>query len=139
SLRAAEAALRRQADCQPQLRHRADECLEPRQHRMPTRALAPLRRSFGLIGANVKAPTNSELMINPRRRSALDSDAILLQCMSPLRHADVIRRRFPCSPEKYFGEVRLQRFGIGRLTAEADVAVGTDHIQTFPPSSIAVV
>jgi hypothetical protein len=32
--------------------------------------------------------------------------------------------------EKYLGEVRLQRFGIGRLTAEADIAVGTDHIQT---------
>src|SRR5262249_18739440 len=35
-------------------------------------------------------------------------------------------------------EVRLQRFGIGRLTAEADIAVGTDHIQTCIPSSIAV-
>src|SRR5215813_13201282 len=83
-----------------------------------------------IIRANVKAPTNSELMINPRRQSALDIDAILLQCMSPLRHGDMIRRRFPRSPEKYFGEVRLQRFGIGSLTAEADIAVGTDHIQT---------
>jgi hypothetical protein len=41
--------------------------------------------------------------------------------------------------EKYLGEVRLQRFGIGRLTAEADIAVGTDHIQTCTSSSIAVV
>jgi hypothetical protein len=50
-----------------------------------------------------------------------------------------MRRRF-CSPlEKYFAEVRLQRFGIGRLTTEADIAVGTDHIQTCTPSSIAVV
>jgi hypothetical protein len=40
---------------------------------------------------------------------------------------------------KYLGEVRLQRFRIGRLTAEADIAVGTDHIQTCTPSSIAVV
>src|SRR5262249_14823744 len=38
--------------------------------------------------------------------------------------------------EKYLGEVRLQRFGIGGLTAEADIAVGTDHIQTCTPSSI---
>jgi hypothetical protein len=41
--------------------------------------------------------------------------------------------------EKYLGEVRPQPFGIGRLTAEADIAVGTDHIQTCTPSSIAVV
>jgi hypothetical protein len=41
--------------------------------------------------------------------------------------------------KKYLGEVRLQRFGIGRLTAEADIAVGTDHIQTCTSSSIAVV
>ena len=26
------------------------------------------------------------------------------------------------------GEVRLQRFGIGRLATEADIAVGTDHM-----------
>ena len=41
--------------------------------------------------------------------------------------------------EKYWGEVRLKRFGIGRLTAEADIAVGTHHIQTWTLSSIAVV
>src|SRR5262249_23078914 len=51
----------------------------------------------------------------------------------------VIRRRFLSSLVKYLGEVRLQRSGIGRLTAEADIAVGTDHIQTCIPSSIAVV
>jgi hypothetical protein len=51
----------------------------------------------------------------------------------------VIRRRFTSSLEKYLGEVRLQRFGIGRLTTEADIAVGTDYIQTGIPSSIAVV
>src|SRR6476661_57214 len=50
-----------------------------------------------------------------------------------------MRQRFPSSLEKYLGEVRLQRFGIGRLTTEADIAVGTDHIQTCIPSSIAVV
>jgi putative ABC transport system permease protein len=50
-----------------------------------------------------------------------------------------IRRRFSSSLEKYLGEVRLQRFGIGRLTTEADIAVGADHIQTCIPSSIAVV
>ena len=50
-----------------------------------------------------------------------------------------IRRRFSSSLEKYLGEVRLQRFGIGRLTAEADIAVGTHHIQTWTLSSIAVV
>ena len=58
---------------------------------------------------------------------------------APPRHPDVIRRRFPSSLEKYLGEVRLQRFGIGRLTTEADIAVGTDHIQTCIPSSITVV
>jgi hypothetical protein len=47
---------------------------------------------------------------------------------APLRHPDVILRRFPSPLEKYLGEVRLKRFGIGRLTAEADIAVGTDHI-----------
>ena len=41
--------------------------------------------------------------------------------------------------KKYLGEVRLQRFRIGRLTAEADIAVGTDHIETCTPSPIAVV
>jgi hypothetical protein len=46
---------------------------------------------------------------------------------------------FPSPLEKYLGEVRLKRFGIGRLTAEADIAVGTNHIQTCTPSSIAVV
>jgi hypothetical protein len=46
---------------------------------------------------------------------------------------------FPSSLEKYLGEVRLRRFGIGRLTTEVDIAVGTDHIQTCIPSSIAVV
>ena len=40
--------------------------------------------------------------------------------------------------EKYLAEVGLQRFGIGRLTTEADIAIGTDHIQTLTASSIAV-
>ena len=31
-----------------------------------------------------------------------------------------------------------QRFGVGRLTAEADIAVGTDHIQTGTPGAIAM-
>ena len=41
--------------------------------------------------------------------------------------------------EEYFGEVRPQRFGIGRLTAEADITVWTDHIQTCTPGAIVVV
>jgi hypothetical protein len=53
--------------------------------------------------------------------------------------AIVIRRRSPSPLEKYLGEVRLKRFEIGRLAAEADIAVGTDYIQTCTPSSIAVV
>ena len=40
--------------------------------------------------------------------------------------------------EKYMGEVRLQRFEIGRLAAEADIAVGTDHTQACTPSAIAM-
>jgi hypothetical protein len=67
---------------------------------------------------------------------------LLLQCMRPFMHLQDTGRdpaAFPSSLEKYLGEVRLQRFGIGRLTTEADIAVGTDHIQTCTPSSIAVV
>ena len=40
--------------------------------------------------------------------------------------------------EKDLAEVRRQRFAIGRLTAEADIAIGTDHIQTCTASSIAM-
>src|SRR4029450_978503 len=49
------------------------------------------------------------------------------------------KRRFSLPLEKYFGEIRPQRFGIGRLTAEADITVGADHIQTGTPRSIVVV
>jgi hypothetical protein len=53
--------------------------------------------------------------------------------------SDFARDASPPPLEKYLGEVRLKRFGIGRLAAEADIAVGTDHIQTCTASSIAVV
>src|SRR5215475_11219518 len=87
-------------------------------------------------------PQAAGILLAARRRGDRIGDAILLAVHEAV-HAALniptgIRRRF--SPlEKYLGEVRLQHFGIGRLTTEADIAVGTDHIQTCTPSSIAVV
>src|SRR5215469_15779948 len=99
------------------------------------------RRSF--LGGE---PRSTALLSSPdnceshsSKISSLRSRSPLIAVHAPPRHPDVIRRRFLSSLEKYLGEVRLQRFGIGRLTAEADIAVGTDHIQTCTPSSIAVV
>ena len=63
-----------------------------------------------------------------------------LRCDAQTRRSDADPQFVDFPPlKKYLGEVRLQRFGIGRLTAEADIAVGTDHIQTCTSSSIAVV
>ena len=77
----------------------------------------------------------------PGYSGSRNSDAPLLQCMARSCTSDPRRdtATFPLPLEKYLGEVRVQRFGIGRLTAEADIAVGTHYIQTCIPSSIAVV
>jgi hypothetical protein len=84
---------------------------------------------------NLKAAKALGLALDPERKSRRRF------CYDAQRVAATLTPQFVYFPplEKYLGEVRLQRFEIGRLTAEADIAVGTDHIQTCTSSSIAVV
>ena len=112
---------------------------DPRTQRMSSRTFRP-----SLQPNSLSLCTNAPRRVRPRGSfSPHSSGRRLAASARPAVHAPPaampLPRRFPSPLEKYLGEVRLQRFGIGRLTAEADIAVGTDHIQTCTPSSIAMV